>query len=286
MATPPSLSDSSSVTSTVSINSAIPQSHVAIVNGTRVIIDPASLSSIMTPTSAVSSNASIISPNNANAAATAAAIALTNLQNKFEIHNQSSQQSVLQPTVIVQAPTNASTSSSVITDQIMPRVVLCSSGKPVTLSSPLVTLAKEMKSESSSSTTLSKVNIISRPIDLLTSAALAAAAVNNESISTSSIPPYTTALKTENDSPTSNTTSSSTNSTSTTVSTHQHIMSNSANITLNAKNSADSPSANNTIINYSNNTAFTKRTLTDNSLNCETTVKRIKVDDGGDSVKN
>lgn len=158
-------------------------------NGTRVILDPSSLSSVG---NLVPSNVPTISPNtSANAAATAAAIALTNLQNKVELHQVAATtavpiQTMHQPTVIVQAP------NSTVADSGLPRVVLCSSmgGKPVALT-PIVSFPKSEPPQSINSTTtdvsssISSANLISRPIDLLTSAALAAAAVNNENVSTS-----------------------------------------------------------------------------------------------------
>ena len=163
-------------------------------NGTQVILEPSSFKSSVANLVPANIPTISVSNNSANAAATAAAIALTNLQNNPSVVSATSVP--IQPTVIVQAPN--STVTSAITDSVLPRVVLCSSvgGKPVTLT-PVVTFPKSETSQETINSTNSKVsstissapsstNLIKRPIDLLTSAAIAAAAasVNNEAVST------------------------------------------------------------------------------------------------------
>lgn len=198
------------------------QSQLTLADGTKVILDHPLVSS--TPLTVVHQTSS------ANAAATAAAIALTNLQNnKFEIHQVSQPSSaILQPTVIVQAPSNANnnnnTASTVPVKANDPlnlqRVVICqpaTQAKPTTpisistttpivlnpetqatsISTARTTTNSSSTPTSSTSTTSNSISTnISRPIDLLTSAALAAAAVNNDS---STITTTTSTLATKSD---------------------------------------------------------------------------------------
>lgn len=179
------------------------QQQIAFMNGARVLIDPTSLTSLATVVPSNVSSTATTMATNANADATAAAITLTTLQNKVELLQNvtgpistAAAAATLQ-SVIVQGPNSIATSAITSTDGVnLPRVLLCDqSGKPVTLTQPIVTLAKnfdfktevtntvtssaEAASSSSSSSSSSTMNLISRPIDLLTSVAFAAANVGN-----------------------------------------------------------------------------------------------------------
>lgn len=179
---------------------ALGQHHVAYVNGTRVILDPAALSSVVTVVPSAQPAPIISTSVAANAAATAAAIALTNLQNKVELLPPQPAP-LMQQTVIMQAPPNPAVTSCIAENVNLSRVVFCSApaGKPLALTTPVVTLPKnnariETIHSSAPAVTstisfapphTSSLNINSRAFDLLTSAALVAAAANGESVSTS-----------------------------------------------------------------------------------------------------
>ncbi|KPM05842.1 forkhead box protein K2-like protein [Sarcoptes scabiei] len=229
-------------------SSVINQPQLAINNRTKVILDHSALASVVSQSTPQQLN--VVHQNPANAAATAAAIALTNLQNKFELHTNISSQplnpsAIIQPTVIVQGPSTGQqkplvssvgmSAARTIEQQPhsinLPRVVICQPqinpelqanniSSTYTLSKPVIvqkenklstqsnkTVAEEsnpLKAEntmtfiSSSSENAKQANsstealvlpmiesklesktpTLSRPIDLLTSVALAAAAVN------------------------------------------------------------------------------------------------------------
>lgn len=158
-----------------------------------------------------SSSFNVIHQTSTNAAATAAAIALTNLQNKCELSQPSSSSSnLIQPTVIVQAPSNSipvvTSAASTIQSDDMKHMMICPSTTTV------VTLNQSDNNEPSTSnnasinsvatgteisSTISNISAatnssttstaISRPIDLLTSVALAAAAETPTTNTTTSV---------------------------------------------------------------------------------------------------
>ncbi|XP_046916072.2 uncharacterized protein LOC124496580 isoform X2 [Dermatophagoides farinae] len=196
------------------------QQQLTLANGTKVILDRSSFSSLSSSSSSsLSTTSSSItstpatttftvvqqqpatiasSSSSANAAATAAAIALTNLQNKFEIHTLQQQQQqqpnqqpspsttpkiIQQPTVIVQAPSNNTNNNlPLTTEQLnLSRVVIC---QPQSLSS--FNTSSSLSSLSTTSTTAGMMNIIKPTTALITANVNNS---NNNSISNSQLHP-------------------------------------------------------------------------------------------------